>query len=1102
MDRSRIFDNSIIAVGTYAESLGPPLNLRCEYEQKPISVDSINPRLSWWVNDARRNAIQTAYQIMVSQNPKDLLKNIGDSWDTGKVESDQSINVYYAGKPLKSRTRYYWKVRTWDRNGKPSEYSEPTWWEMAILDTNEWSAKWIMATDTISGELDKRTPNSKWIYFDTSLDTVKVPKARFRKSFSIQKTKISKAILRIGSDRQFDLYVNGKKIDIEESVQWKNLPDIDVRTLIAAGKNVICVEMEGGERSLCPLRASLLAKYRDGNVQEINTDVSWLIASSERNEKAGDREWLFPETDDSTYTSEKGNKIFEFDKGCGLAQIRSHYFRKEFTLDQNIVFARVYVTSKGLYECHLNGRKVGQDLLTPGRSLNNLYPYRDYDLAPLLPYQVYDVTPLVHPGKNVIGALLANSGYYSISLFEGEMQMLLLEIRVKYADGREEKILTDQTWKTHESPIVHSAVMMGEIYDARMQLPGWDTTKYDETGWSSTELASEEIVPHPNMAQACKPIQVTAELKAIKVTQPSPRKYIFDFGQNAAGRCRLKIRGTQPGTRIELRYAEALNMDGTIARGAYRGEYGRGRKGIDVYYCRGGEEIWSPQFTYSGFRYCEITGYPGIPSKDALVHRVFHNNLEVTGRFKCSSKLLNRIWKAVTWTHRSNIHSVPTDGPTREKQYWSGDAQLFAPTTFWHMNSASFMGKNLRLSPGGVAASGGWSEHIIITPWDLYRFYGDKKTIEIKWENMVSLVESRKGKTGNYLDTGPAPYPDWRIPVAQYRIGYAKESNPDEILLKFGLQLSWAYQYYAVRLLSQMANIIGKKKEAHKYQFLLPAIAAQYNNIFFDEDKHKYIIGENSSEKLNLFEGGTQTSQIIALSFGIAPEEYRKDVMRNLIKDIIFHNYHLTTGFIGTRYLLPTLSFFEKHDVAYKIATQTSYPSWGNMLKRGATTIWEGWGVEGNEEKDYPSVYKERRCGSRNHSPFASIGQWLFECVAGINIDMSDPASPAFKRIIFRPGTIEDLKWAQADYQSMYGLICCKWEKLGERSLRIIVSIPANTTATLYLPTRGMEQPVIFENGKPVDKCKGIKFIRKEHNYVVYTIGSGRYCFEINAKMK
>ncbi len=824
----------------------------------------------------------------------------------------------------------------------------------------------------------------------------------------------------------------------------------------------------------CGLLVSMRVRSTDGRRVELHSGPDWRVSAKAKGS------WMEPEHNDTAW--EMAAVLGKYgDKPWGKPKpekkpFRSLCMRKEVVLKGEVARARAYVSGLGCYRLSINGQRVSQDVFTPG--------WTHYDKR--VQYQTYDLTRLLREGTNAIGAVLGN-GWWSGQLGgswsgpvgwdrpdsrdQGTLR-LIMQLNVEYADGTRERVATDDTWKTHPSPITRDSFYHGETYDARLEMPGWDRPGFDDHEWPPAFVLTDAPLGQL-VAQRSETIRITQELEALSVTNPDPGIYVFDFGQNMAGWARLKVRGLR-GTKVTLRFAEVLKDDGHIYRDNYRSA-----QATDEYILKGeGEEVWEPLFTYRGLRYTELCGYPGEPPKDALRACVVHSAVPSAGRFSCSNELLNRLHRNITWGQRSNMHSVPTDCPQRDERLgWLGDAQLFAPTSCWNMDMASFYSKWMRdiadsqgadghvtnVAPVAVAtepASPGWGDAVVVIPWTVYQFYGDTRIIEKNYDAMRAWVEYMRRHSSDHLYEREG-YGDWIAVVA----------SPKK-------PMAAAYYFYSTKLLSRMAAVIGRNDDAARYAGLADHIAEAFNSKYFDTDANNYL-------------SGTQTANILPLYFGITPEVRQKAVAENIVRDIRRRADHLSTGIHGTAYLMPLLADRGYQELAYRLATQTTYPSWGYMIEHDATTVWELW----DSDKKGPEM------NSRNHFTLGSVGRWLFETVAGINID---PSQPGFKRAIIRPRPAGDLIWARAEYPSMYGLIRSEWRRDDGR-LALEVLIPANTSALVFLPTRGERKISVTEQGTPVltngqsdQRMPGVNFLRHERDSAVFEVGSGRYEFGLN----
>ncbi|MBN1352742.1 family 78 glycoside hydrolase catalytic domain [candidate division KSB1 bacterium] len=1047
----------LLACGQKKQHFGSPINLRCEYQVNPLGIDVKIPRLSWQVNDTRRGALQTAYQILVASSESGLEQDQGDVWDSGKMHSDESVHVPFQGSGLGSKKRYFWKVRTWDAMDQPSPYSDIAFWEMALLQPKDWQASWI-------GKVEIRPEKEKWEWkswiWHPKEHGVNVP-VYLRHTFNLPANKpIERAVIRTTADNKFKLLLNGKMVGSGDNLN--EVFEFDAKPLLLTGLNVFAVEAANTAGDICGFVLSMKIEYSDGGVQFFCSDASWKTALS------APVDWNTIEFNDNSWIAARAMENWS---GSTWGRVdepytppRSVMLRTEFKLQKPVRRARAYVTGLGSYVMYLNGERLGNDIFTPG--------WTDYPTR--LQYQTYSATALVKKGDNAIGVLLGNMwwssglGWKRNEVYSEGPLKSLVQLSVEYDDGTTEEIVSDGTWKAHESPIVENTLYDGEKVDARLEEPNWHKPQFDDRNWEAVSVLDAEKAML--VAQQGPTIQITEELHPIARTEPQPGIYIFDMGQNMVGWARLKVRG-ESGTKVQLRFAETLQENGLLYT-----ENLRGAKATDTYILKGdGTEVWEPHFTYHGFRYVEVTGYPGIPAKDAITGCVIHSNPEVTGSFECSSDLLNQFQHNICWGLRGNLHSVPTDCPQRDERLgWMGDAQIFAPTACFNRNMARFFTKWMHdiadcqdadgavhdVNPAIVVsgpAKPAWGDAVVVIPWVVYQHYGDTRIIAENYPAMAAWVDYMKAHSKNYLYERDG-YGDWVAVVPSPK-----------------LPLSAAYYYYDTVLMSKMASVIGKSEDAARYAEMAEKIARAFNA--------KYL-----NAATNSYEGDTQTANLLPLAFGITPEELTAKVIENVAQDVIKRGKHLSTGFIGTAYLLPLLSQLGTHDLAYDVAAQETYPSWCYMVKKGATTVWELW----NSDTEGPGM------NSRNHFALGSVGEWYYQWLGGIRID---PYKPGFKQVIIAPRPVGDLTYAKAALETMYGKVECDWKITGKR-LILCVNLPANTTAQIHVPIPDKTQPqitesgaVIYEKKSPAAKVNQLKYIKSDAHAVMFQAGAGRYEF-------
>jgi alpha-L-rhamnosidase len=877
-----------------------PSDLLCEYTENPRGVDVRIPRFSWTLRHAERSRIQSAYQILIARTRERIRSDVGDVWDSGKVESKRSINVEYGGRPLESGTVYWWKVRWWDNTGQVSLYSEIATFETGLLTQDDWNAKWI----------------------------------------------------------------------------------------------------RGG-----PL------------------------------------------------------------------------LRTQLRIDRKVHQARAYVSGLGYYELRINGQKVGDHRLDPG--------WTDYDRLVL--YSTYDITGLLRAGQNVVGVMLGKGKYAQdvspdvsprrlkmIKQYEDAAPKLVLQMKIEFVDGSETRRLSDETWKASDGPIVKDDVYDGEVYDARREKEGWDRPGYDDSAWEPAQVANPPKGRLVSQA-TCPPIKAVQEIQPVQISNPKPRVYVYDFGQNVTGWVRLHVSGPR-GTEVKLRYAEVLHADGMINQIP-----NRTAKATDTYILKGeGVESYEPRFTYHGFRFVEVTGFPGTPNLATLTGVVVHSAVALVGGFLCSNSLLNGIHTNVLWGQRGNLMSIPTDCPQRdERMGWMGDAQLTSEEAIYNFAMAAFYTKWIRdireaqADDGSVPdvvppfwthypADPAWGTACIIIPWDLYRYYGDRRILEDTYRVMTRWVEFVGANSEGGL-VKFSKYGDWCPPA------HVRPLNTPGPLVS-----TWCH-YQDVVLLSRIAYVLGRPSEAEEYAKQSEWIKEAFNKEFLKEDQYAL---------------GSQTAHVLPLYVDMVPEDKKKAVLKTLLEDIeIQRDCHVGTGIVGTRYLLDTLTRYGRSDLAYTLVTKTTYPSWGYMIKEGATTMWERW-----EYLAGPGM------NSHNHIMFGSIDAWFYKTLAGIGVDAS---APGFERIIIKPHIVGDLQHVNASVNTIRGVIASSWRRKG-RVLFQEVILPVNSEGQVSVPVLGLKNPevregdtIVWKNGSYTQGVVGISSAKQEEGYITFEVGSGSYAFRI-----
>ncbi|HWB54111.1 MAG TPA: glycoside hydrolase family 78 protein [Tepidisphaeraceae bacterium] len=883
-----------------------PVNLQCQWLTNPLGIDTPKPALSWQMNSSVRGAHQTAYRILVGSSSSALEQDDGDVWDSGKIESDKSVEISYAGRPLVSGQRVCWKVRLWDKDGEPTRWSKPAQWSMGLLQPPDWTGHWI------------------------------------------------------GKD--------------EKSV----------------------------------------AKDR-------HLPARWL--------------------------------------------------RKEFSTNKKIRRATVHFAGLGWSELYINGQKIGDAVLSPALS----------DYTKRVYYLTYDATDALRRGPNVLGVILGNGRFFAprdtdpSDTVNYGFPKLLLQLHIQYANGSTENIVSDGTWKlTTAGPIRANNEYDGEDYDARMELAGWDKPGFDDSHWQPAQLVAAPA--GKLVAQIMDPIRIIGTVEPIASHQLKPGVFIYDMGQNMAGWVRLKVHGPA-GATVTLRFSERLHPDGTLNIDNLRSA-----KATDHYTLSGkGTETWQPRFSYHGFRYIEMTGYPGTPTLDTLRGEVVADDLQSAGTFVCSNQLINKIYHNMFWGIRSNYHSIPSDCPQRdERQGWLGDRSEECRGESYLFLNRNIYSKWVTDIADSQNAKGGlsnvcpaywplysdnvtWPSTFIIVPGVLLDQYGDTRTLAAHYPQMVRWIDHMAG----YIKDDILPrdnYGDWCVPPADPKVIHSTDPKQQTA----GAILSTTYFYHCLKLMSRYAALLHHPEDVSRFDALAARLKIGLNKKFLNL-------------KLGQYDNGSQTSCVLPLAFNMVPPDEHHVIFDHLIQQITqVSHMHIGVGLVGGQWLNRVLSENDRPDIAYNLFTNQTYPSYGYMLDHGATTIWELW--NGNTA--------DPRMNSGNHVML--IGDsliWLYQDLAGIR---PDPAHPGFKHIILHLTPVGDLTFVKATHLSPYGMIVSDWSRNNHQFLWK-VTIPPNTTATLFLPTNSPQS--IRESGHRLSDADGVKVVKSDADRIELDLLPGTYHF-------
>ena len=1000
--------------------------LTADGEANPLGVDDARPRLAWKLDAKARDAGQSAYRIVVDGEA-------GELWDSGRVTSAESAGVAYGGPPLEPSTRYRWKVQVWDRAGRPSAWSEPAWWETGLLAPEDWAgARWIGGPPRESG----------W------------PQGTAAEASSFH------------APNPGVTYEPANAIDGAAATFWND-------DTLGAYPDVLTITAPGP----VTLPGVTVTSHPDGVIQDYVVDT-WDGAAWQRQAAvAGNadltRRVAFPAPASTTRVRVTITRVQQtpFGEFSRVAEVQpglvdapaanrpAPLLRRDVTVPERVERARVYVSGLGYHELTVDGERVGDSVLDPGFTV--------YDKTAL--YATHDVTAaLREPGEHTLGVTLGR-GFFGLPREDTKYwggapwlaePRLRLKLELEYAGGSRDTVVSDGEWRAHDGPTLRDSVYMGETYDARRAVPGWDTPGFDAGDWRRAAVVA---APTDDLrSQRVQPIRVVDTLRADRITNPRPGTYVFRFPVMTAGWARLRAAGPA-GTEVTLRYGEQLRADGTVDNAGDPG-LTNGPIQTDRYILSGdGEERWEPRFSYKGFQYVQVDGYPGVPTAEDVQARVVHTDVPSAGRFESSSTLLDTIHTLTRRTVLNNLHSIFTDSPIFEKRGWLGDASVLLETTTDNFGMQRFYRKWLRDITDNQGADGAgvelspnpfpagytdpiWAGALVLIPWRLYEDYGDRDVLEQHYGAMARYVDYLTTHSDGLIQQGF--YGDWVSPATSGTFPFPPE----------GARLTGtAYFHRYAEVLADAARALGRDADAARFTDLAQRIAAAFNATFLDRARGVYRTEREV--------GYRQTSNAVPLAFGLVPPELVDAVTVNLVADVEARGNHLNTGHAGTQHLLPALTEQGHVDTAFAIATQRTYPSWGYWIENGATSLWEAW---------------ELNTRSRDHAFLGSIDGWFHRYLAGIR-----PAAPGYAEIAIEPFVPARLDHAAATRETVRGTVAASWRKTG-RTFQLDVTVPPNATATVHVPLFG---------GDRAQAARGARLVRTEGDAAVYAVGSGRWRF-------
>ena len=1021
--------------------------LKTEYAVNPLGIDVV-PRFSWSHDGT---GIQHAYRILAASNAELLCRQQPDIWDSGRVESQNSRFIPYAGKPLKSGQRVFWQVQTWNDQGELS-FSEIAWFEMGLLSASDWQGVFIAPKYCGTGGrgyhsavLQENQAGDFWVQIDLgqveSFDRIVLFPCFYREQGETAGAGFGFPVsFRIETSYQMDCSDARLVYATAKDIANPGLNPVELNQLIShQGRfvrlTVIKPFTAGKGASLLAMDEFQIFKGDINLALGKSVSVSNQLVSSVQ---AGTYDWHADcLTDGIIHVDEPRHN-----QGDG------NLLRRILKIEKPIVRARAYIGSRGWHELRINQNKIGDAVLDSA--------WTSFDKRVL--YSVWDVTDILKQGDNVVTILLGSGWSWQPAV--------ILQLQMDHPDGSQTVLVSDDQWRVLKSPVIESQVYHGETYDARLERPEIFDSRFDDSDRSKA-LILPDYRPILS-AQMQAPIRVTETLMPVAVSEPQKGVWVFDLGQNIAGWVRLRVKG-DAGQQIKLRFAECIFDDGSgwtdeeqtkarqegrlqVVDGMINTANNRTARATDRYICKGGttEEVWEPHFTYHGFRFIEMTGYDGHPDLNMIEGRVVHTDVPSIGQFECSNDVLNWAQQASRWTLLNNLHSVPTDCCQRdERQGWMADAHIVCEAMLYNFDAASTYVKwfqDMRddqredgavgdTTPHTLARMGGdvaWGCATILIPWDVYLHSGDRRVLEQHWESMHRYMEFLDLSYPTHLVDNSIFGGDW----------LATEETPHQLTHTGFLLLS-------ARITARTARILGKPVEAKRWENLERETMCVFQQSFFNPATGQYgnaqhfsqtklILDSNDNPKNKDKSCSSQFANAFALYLGVVPEDLRVAVFAKLVANIELRQRHLSTGVLGTKYLLETLCEGDRADLALAVISATDCPGYGFMRDHQATTLWEHWSLKTGSGMN-----------SHDHPWMASISAWMMKCLAGIR---PTAEQPGFRQIRFVPQFPEGLQFASGEIETPHGLVSSSWKRSNE-TMRLELRVPDGCSGNLFLPT-------------------------------------------------
>ena len=973
---------------------------------EPLSIDTAVMRLSWRVEGFD----QATYRVLAASSPDNLVAGRAYRWDSGAITSAATLDIAYRGRDLNSGERAYWRVECTDLNGRTVR-SEVASWSMGLLKSCDWKGAWLAAEcNELAGD---RSAGLAWIWGADPV--VKTPQL-FRYQLDLRDAPVDAVAQLVAQDSIDRVWLDGVELHWERFKPGvvNNTRMHTVGLTLGAGRHEFVVEAtyhpERGPASASGAMAAVIRlRYADGKVSRITTEMGWTVAHSvagAKQQPASAGPWVPAQPARSKPVSDPW--------AAGPAM----YLRKSFAAPRGVTRAILHATALGAYYVHLNGQRISDALLAPECT----------DFTRRVQYQTYDVTTLLHDGANMLGAIVGDGWYGSTGLFGGRYDFgpapcrFLAQLTIEHSNGSVQTIVTDESWETASSPVRASEIYDGEFYDARLELDSWDKPYASSVNWTRVQLAPSP--PCRVVAQPDPPIRALRTLQPVTVHTIRPGVHVIDFGQNFAGWITFQA-SASAGTSVVMRYGELLLPSGEVDQSNLRSAKARTR-----YTFRGaGVETYCPHFTYFGFRYVQVEGWPGTLPQDAISAQVLHTDLPETGTFTISDPLVQKLWLNTLWSQRSNFIGLPTDCPQRDERLgWMGDAQVFWDAASFNMDvetfTRRFMGDvrdaqdldgtfaeyNPQSRHARMKGAPGWADAGVILPWTSWWRTGDTSVIDENWEAMVRYCDHifASNPDGVWRNGRGSDYGDWLALDAK---GAGDATTPKDLI---GTAM-WAF---TSACMADMAQAIGRTEDRDRFLARRATIVTAFSKEFVLADG---VVGS-----------GSQTGYLLALRHKLLAPDVAREAARLLVADINRRGHLLSTGFLGTPIALDVLLDIGAGDLVYSLLRRKEFPSWGYMAAKGATTIWERWNGDTGDLS----------MNSFNHYALGAVVGCLYRRIAGIS-----PLTPGFTNILIAPEMRLGFDSAGAVYDSPMGRIETSWTR-SAKGITLDVAVPFNTRAT------------------------------------------------------